>query len=547
MKKGAALAVTLVTFLVMVTIFISTSDEEGAITPCVPGGPSSGLAQGVPAGSLAKPMKSSDAAITSAWRSPDRPGHRGVDIAGPVGTPIFAMADGVVNTAGPADGFGQWIVIDHQISGQLVSTVYGHMFEDGVLVKTGDQVKAGQHIANEGYNGEVSPPGAGGAHLHFEVWEGGRLSGGDDSDPMPYYSRGVDPGTAEASGPSTTTPAPGAPAPGAEMAALPASVGSETHWQVDSVRVARAVHAKFPQLTTIGGWRPSDPYPDHPSGRAVDIMIPDYSSDEGRQLGDSVRDYLWTNRDYFQIEYMIWRQEYIPAQGSPNQMEDRGDPTQNHYDHVHVTTNGGGTPTAGQTYGPAPEVDGSTAPPAASGCVTGQLGESGGELAPGTVPPEFEKWLVISAQQCTEVTPALLASQLQQESGFQPGQVSPTGAVGYTQFMPATWAAYGYPVDEQGNRIGPAGAGDPNSIGDAVMAQGAYDCYVADYLRPKIASGQITGDPIELMLAGYNAGPGAVEQFGGIPPYPETQAYVPDILDRMPQFDAQFAGKAAER
>ena len=546
MKKALAGVLVLVTCL-FVVIFVVTMDEP-EVTDCVPNGNGTGSSgtEGVPPGSLAKPMKTSDAQLTSGWRTADRPGHQGIDLAGAPGSPIYALADGVVAQAGSASGFGQWIVIDHQLDGEKVSTVYGHMFDDGVLVKTGDQVRAGQHIANEGYNGEVDPPGPGGAHLHFEVWEGGRLSGGHDVDPTPWYDKAVDPGTE----PSTTPapgPAPSAPSPGAEMAALPESVGSESHWQVDSVRVARAVHAKFPQLNTIGGWRPNDPYPDHPSGRAVDVMIPDYASSEGKALGDAVRDYLWTHRDYFHIEYMIWRQEYIPSDGTPNLMEDRGSPTQNHFDHVHVTTDGSGHPQTGQRYGAAPDVDGSTAPPQAPvDCtVTAPLGESGGELAAGSVPPDFAPWLVRSAKQCPEITPALLAAQLKQESGFRPGLRSPAGAEGYTQFMPQTWAAYGYPVDENGQISGPAGAGDPNDVGDAVMAQGRYNCAVAESLRPKIASGQISGDPVELMLAGYNAGPGAVEQYGGIPPYAETQQYVTSITTNAAGFDAQLAGSSA--
>lgn len=536
MKKPAALIIAALLMFLLLTVFVTTMDDPES-ADCIPKGRgTSGATEGVPSGQLAKPMKTGDGQLTSGYRTSDRPDHEGMDLAGPVGTPIYALADGEVVAAGPARGFGQWIVINHQLDGRLYSTVYGHMNDDGLLVQTGDRVTAGQHIANQGYNGEVSPPGPGGTHLHFEVWDGGKLAGGHSVDPSPWYDKAVDPGT---SGPASTTPrAPTPPVAGAELAALPASVGSETNWQVDSVRVARAVYAKFPQLTTIGGWRPVDTYPDHPSGRAVDIMIPDYTSSEGKQLGDAIRDYLWTHRTYFHIEYMIWRQQYIPSQGDSNIMEDRGSPTQNHFDHVHVTTVGGGTPIGDQKYGALP--DGDTAgPPQAGDCmVTVPFGEAGGELAPGTVPPEFEKWIKLSAQQCAETTPGVIAAQLQQESGFRPGLVSPRGAIGYTQFMPETWAAYGYPVDENGQISGPAGAGNPNDIADAVMAQGRYNCYVADYLRPKIASGQVKGDPVDLMLAGYNAGPGAVEQAGGIPPYPETQAYVPSIRNNAQLYEA---------
>jgi hypothetical protein len=104
--------------------------------------------------------------------------HRGMDLAGKIGTSIFASMDGKVVQAGPASGFGNWIVIDSQTGTGVVSTVYGHMFDDGVLVKPGATVKEGDHIANIGNNGQSSGP-----HLHFEYWKGGRLSGGQAVDP----------------------------------------------------------------------------------------------------------------------------------------------------------------------------------------------------------------------------------------------------------------------------------------------------------------------------------------------------------------------------
>lgn len=105
--------------------------------------------------------------------------HFGQDLAAKDGSPIYAVADGVVRTAGPASGFGQWIVIDHVIGGKKVSTVYGHMWNGTKYVKSGQVVKAGQHIADVGANGIATGP-----HLHLEVWPGGY--GTASTDPLPY-------------------------------------------------------------------------------------------------------------------------------------------------------------------------------------------------------------------------------------------------------------------------------------------------------------------------------------------------------------------------
>lgn len=91
------------------------------------------------------------------------------------------------------------------------------------------------------------------------------------------------------------------------------------------------------------------------------------------------------------------------------------------------------------------------------------------------------------------------------ESGFDPFAVSPAGAQGLAQFMPDTAAAYGL--------------ADPF---DPVAAIEAQAHLMSDLI------GQL-GSP-ELALAGYNAGPGAVEACHCVPAYPETRAYVTRIL-----------------
>ena len=140
----------------------------------------------------------------------------------------------------------------------------------------------------------------------------------------------------------------------------------------------------------------------------------------------------------------------------------------------------------------------------------------GGALALGIVPAEFEPWLRRAGGVCPQIDSPLLAAQLEQENGFRHGAnapVSPSGALGPAQFMPGTWATWGKDYDGDGKA-------DPNAIGDAVMSQAHFMCA----LYQEVSS--IEGDPIELALAAYNAGPGAVQLHRGIPPYAETQNYV---------------------
>ncbi|MBF6522761.1 M23 family metallopeptidase [Nocardia farcinica] len=90
--------------------------------------------------------------------------HNGIDVAGPIGTPIYAVAAGTVIDAGPAQGFGLWVRIRHD-DGAI--TVYGHMYD--FFVSVGERVPAGMQIARMGNRGDSTGP-----HLHFEVIVNGR-------------------------------------------------------------------------------------------------------------------------------------------------------------------------------------------------------------------------------------------------------------------------------------------------------------------------------------------------------------------------------------
>ena len=104
------------------------------------------------------------------------------------GQPIFAAYSGTVMAAGPANimntetDFGNWIVIEHEIDGKKISTVYGHMANDGVYVKPGDKVAAGQQIGAIGSNRTFDDA----AYLSFQIYEGSPLSGGTPIDPLPF-------------------------------------------------------------------------------------------------------------------------------------------------------------------------------------------------------------------------------------------------------------------------------------------------------------------------------------------------------------------------
>ena len=142
--------------------------------------------------------------------------------------------------------------------------------------------------------------------------------------------------------------------------------------------------------------------------------------------------------------------------------------------------------------------------------------DAGAALRSAAVPPAYEPLVQRAARACRDITAPLLAAQLEAESGWNPRAVSPVGAQGLAQFMPATWSSEGLDGDGDGRR-------DPFSPPDAIASQANFMCKL---LAAVTADSSLTGEPVELALAAYNAGLGAVQRYDGIPPYPETQRYV---------------------
>lgn len=124
---------------------------------------------------------------------------------------------------------------------------------------------------------------------------------------------------------------------------------TEAHLQFDTVMIGRTVNVLFPDVKEVGGWRPSDPYPDHPSGRAADIMMPNGGTGTDVRLGNEIAKYFQKHAKEYGIYYMLWRQQMWKA-GDPvgdwTSVSDRGDPTSNHMDHVHITVSTGHDGTA---------------------------------------------------------------------------------------------------------------------------------------------------------------------------------------------------------
>ncbi|MCV7248564.1 hypothetical protein H7J07_10105 [Mycobacterium koreense] len=131
-----------------------------------------------------------------------------------------------------------------------------------------------------------------------------------------------------------------------DQAAIPQQLGpsiaSEAGLQVKTILVARNISVVFPEIHEIGGVR-ADALRWHPNGLALDVMIPNPSSAEGIELGNEVAAYALQNAERFGLQDVIWRGIYYTPEGP--QSSGYG-----HFDHVHITTTGGGYPTGGEVY-----------------------------------------------------------------------------------------------------------------------------------------------------------------------------------------------------
>ncbi|MDP5317395.1 C40 family peptidase [Streptomyces poriferorum] len=170
----------------------------------------------------------------------------------------------------------------------------------------------------------------------------------------------------------------------------------------------------------------------------------------------------------------------------------------------------------------------------------GSMGPTAGSLriGKGGVPAEYAPMILKASADCDQgLPPSILAAQLKQESNFNPRAESPgVGAQGIAQFMPGTWPSWA----TDGNGNGTKSVWEP---ADAIAGQGKFMCSL---LKKSKAHPQYSGSPIELALAGYNAGWGRVDQFQGVPGEDfangETHNYVKLIIASASQFAAPASG-----
>jgi len=163
------------------------------------------------------------------------------------------------------------------------------------------------------------------------------------ADEKPVEEEAPEEGTPEVETPEVESVTEEESAPDAEATSGPAGVsgaacpdGSEIEGGLTSnaVVVYRAVCAAFPAVTSWGGLRPGDDG-DHGTGQALDIMVYSNSS-----LGQSIADYVQANASSLHVSEILWAQQIWSVQRASEgwrPLEDRGSPTANHYDHVHVS------------------------------------------------------------------------------------------------------------------------------------------------------------------------------------------------------------------
>ncbi|MFD4181199.1 NlpC/P60 family protein [Rhodococcus sp. NPDC058514] len=199
---------------------------------------------------------------------------------------------------------------------------------------------------------------------------------------------------------------------------------------------------------------------------------------------------------------------------------------------------------------PAPEPPRYSAPPALQAA---PIGGDPSRMLPGAAStdlPElvmapigaiavFVPWLKKAGEICEGIKPPVLAALYSAENGFRYGPTAPVsrdGARGPGQFMPGTWAKYGKDADGDGKV-------DILGVADSVMASGHLLCDMYTEIEGWQKQGLVKGDTLDLAIAGYNAGVGAVRRSGGMPSgLPDYENQTKPYVKKIRATEARFAG-----
>jgi len=274
--------------------------------------------------------------------------HTGVDYAASNGTHILAAADGRVAFAGPATGYGHLILIEHTVGGKRIATGYAHMYADGIHVRAGDTVTAGQYIADVGSDGYST-----GSHLHFEVRPGGADAAPVDPEPWLASNRAADvEGSAESSDAGCNSGGPATSYDGNNHDALvddPTSAGQITE---RTAHILAQVQKNLPESRWACWSERPGTKSEHPLGRACDgtfgNSIGTAATGHALDYGWKVTNWLKNNVKTLGVEYLIWQgriwsaarasEGWRPYGGGG--MHDPSSVTGGHYDHLHFTAAG---------------------------------------------------------------------------------------------------------------------------------------------------------------------------------------------------------------
>lgn len=269
--------------------------------------------------------------------------HAGTDYGMPSGTVLPAMFDGEVTFSGWMGGYGNYIIVKGQWEGKTLGYAYAH--NSTLEARVGDKVKAGDRIATSGNTGVGTGP-----HLHLELRTSDFTGPGRESnsaDPHAFLEsngaviEGSPTEVDDSAGNNQACQSEGSTGGDEEVSFGECELGSkiEAGLTESGTRAYRAACNAFPAVKTIGGRR-HDPGSDHHTGQAIDVMInPEGHNDS--DLGQAVADFFEANHEELDVKYIIWNQQiWNPSiNGQWRDMEDRGNDTANHFDHVHISVN----------------------------------------------------------------------------------------------------------------------------------------------------------------------------------------------------------------